>query len=322
MKALIAGWFSFADMGATAGDLLVRDLVCDWLREAGTAFDVAHAPPFAAGVRWDAVNPAPYSHLVFVCGPFGNGPPVNEMLERFSHCEMIGVDLTMLDPLAEWNPFSLLLERDSDRMCRPDLAMIAPVPVTPVVGVVLIHPQPEYRERDLHQLANGTIEAVVAERTCARLRIDTRLDVENHGGLRTPGEVLALVAKTDVVLTTRLHGLVLALRCGVPAVAVDPVAGGAKVSRQAEALGWPWCFPADVSVERLAEAFDECLTAEARRRARAVRSRARRVLAGVHDDFVRSMSVGAERPDVEGIGMARVVSVGSKANCLHVAMEA
>ena len=41
MKALVAGWFSFEGMGATAGDLMVRDVVCDWLGEAGMAFDIA-----------------------------------------------------------------------------------------------------------------------------------------------------------------------------------------------------------------------------------------------------------------------------------------
>ena len=31
MKTLVAGWFSFEQMGASAGDLLARDLVCEWL---------------------------------------------------------------------------------------------------------------------------------------------------------------------------------------------------------------------------------------------------------------------------------------------------
>ncbi len=36
----------------------------------------------------------------------------------------------------------------------------------------------------------------------------------------------------------RMHGLVLALKHGVPALAVDPVAGGAKVTAQSRALRW------------------------------------------------------------------------------------
>lgn len=55
----------------------------------------------------------------------------------------------------------------------------------------------------------------------------------------TAEQFLALVSRFDVVVTTRLHGLVLALRTGTPVIAVDPVAGGAKVSAQARAVGWP-----------------------------------------------------------------------------------
>src|SRR5439155_23727038 len=38
LKILVAGWFSFDDMGATAGDLLARGVVEDWLREAGYGY--------------------------------------------------------------------------------------------------------------------------------------------------------------------------------------------------------------------------------------------------------------------------------------------
>ena len=73
MKALVAGWFSFKHMGATAGDLLARDLVCDWLKFVNYSYDVAIAPPFKGGVDWQKVSPEEYTHVIFVCGPFGNG---------------------------------------------------------------------------------------------------------------------------------------------------------------------------------------------------------------------------------------------------------
>ena len=91
MKTLVAGWFSFSGMGATAGDLMARDVVCDWLDEADVAYDVALDPPFtsgpggAAGVDWRAADPRHYARVVFVCGPFGNGPPAAEFLAHFAH---------------------------------------------------------------------------------------------------------------------------------------------------------------------------------------------------------------------------------------------
>jgi hypothetical protein len=34
MKILVSGWFSFEQMGATAGDLYSKDIVCQWLDSA------------------------------------------------------------------------------------------------------------------------------------------------------------------------------------------------------------------------------------------------------------------------------------------------
>src|SRR5688572_13868634 len=204
MKTLVAGWFSFEQMGASAGDLLARDLVCDWLRQAGHAYDVALAAPFTGGVDWQSVDPANYSHVVFVCGPFGNGEPVTGFLERFAGRTLVGLNLSMLQPLEIWNPFDLLLERDSSVRANPDLTFAARAPRVPIVGIVLIDTQPEYGSRDLHEAANAAIQRLVASRPMAAVRIDTRLDCSSTG-LRSPEEVESLIARMDLVLTTRLH---------------------------------------------------------------------------------------------------------------------
>jgi Polysaccharide pyruvyl transferase len=286
MKVLVAGWFSFEQMGATAGDLLARDLACDWLASAGRKYDVAHAAPFQNGVDWRAVEPGDYSELVFVCGPFGNGPPVTELLERFAGRRLIGLDLTMLESLEVWNPFDLLLERDSSATSRPDISFLADAPLVPVAGLCLVHPQPEYGADDLHEAGNEALRRLLDEREAATVPIDTRLD-ENAVGLRTAAEVESLIARMDVVLTTRLHGTVLALKHGVPAIAVDPVAGGAKITRQAQTIGWPVVFAADrVSEDDLRRAWAYCLTDEARTVAHACAMRARARLADVRDRFV------------------------------------
>src|SRR5262249_19582129 len=152
--------------------------------------------------------------------------------------------LSMLEALETWNPFDLLLERDSSRTARPDLSLLSGTAPVPVVGVVLIDTQPEYGKRDVRDDANAAIQRLIARTACAVVRIDTRLDV-NSTGLRSAGEVESLIERMDVVLTTRMHGLVLAIKHGVPVVAVDPVIGGAKVQRQAATLGWPAAFTFD-----------------------------------------------------------------------------
>lgn len=69
--------------------------------------------------------------------------------------------------------------------------------------------------------------------------VDTRLDPRQWRNPSTPGQLDSVLCRLDAVLTTRLHGLVLALRLGVPVLAVDPVNGGGKVGAQAAAWGWP-----------------------------------------------------------------------------------
>ena len=289
MKILVAGWFSFEQMGATAGDLLALDLVCEWLEQAGLSYDVALGPPFDGGVDWRSVDPSSYSHVVFVCGPFGNGWPITEFLPHFSRCRLVGLNLSMLESLDTWNPFDLLLERDSSSMSRPDITFLSHPPRVPVVGVVLVHPQKEYRGKAMHQAANDAVQRLIASREMAAVPIDTRLD-ENSTGLRTPAEVESLMALMDLVLTTRLHGTVLALKNGVPVIAIDPVAGGAKIRRQAETIGWPCVFTADaLTDEALRQAFDYCLTDGAREKAEECSGRAVKVVQEVRDEFISAL---------------------------------
>lgn len=285
MKTLVAGWFSFIQMGASAGDLLTRDLVCQLLAENENPYDIALAPPFEGGIDWHFVNASNYERVIFVCGPFGNGPPVDEMLLRFSHCEWIGINLSMLQSLEEWNPFELLLERDSSRTVRPDLAFLTSAPPAMVVGKILIDSQPEYGDRDQHERVDQAIDKFLHSRNLAVLSIDTRLD-QNASQCTSSAQVEALIACVDVVITTRLHGLVLSLKNGIPAIAIDSVQGGAKLTRQAEAIGWRTILSVDgLSQERLEQAFEYCFSEQARREAKECSLRARVVLMEVWSEF-------------------------------------
>jgi len=289
-KVLVAGWFSFEQMGASAGDLMARDVVCNWLGQADRRYDVALAPPFAGGVAWPAVDVDDYSEVIFVCGPFGNGWPVTDFLERFAGRRLIGLNLTMLEPLDRWNPFALLWERDSSAVARPDMAIAASHPQVPVVGLALIDTQPEYGERDSHEHANRMLRDFAARRGLAAVDIDTRLDTD-PAGLRTAAQVESLIARMDVILTTRLHGTVLAIKNGVPPLAVDSVVGGGKIRRQAEALGWPCVLPVETLTEQaLQDAFSYCLGTEARAKAQACAALARQRVETVRAEFIAALA--------------------------------
>ena len=131
-RVLVAGWFSWPAAAATAGDLMARDVACQWLERAGREYDVANASPFGSGVDWREVDPAGYSDLVFVCGPVGPAySALEQLLRRFPGSRHIGLDLTMIAPVSEWNPFDVLFERDSSRGANPDLALAAAGPPSP-----------------------------------------------------------------------------------------------------------------------------------------------------------------------------------------------
>jgi len=280
VKILLAGWFSFDDGHATAGDVLARDVVTRWLDVRGWRYDVAAAEPFQGDVRWELVGRDDYDAVLFVCGPFQRGELEERFLRHFDGAPLFGLNLSLPDELDSWNPFHRLWERDSSRTSRPDLVFLSDTPPVPVVGVCKVEPYPG----GLTDLTDSAIDSLVGARHAAVVRIDTRLDV-NEVGLRTPAEVESLVARMDALVTTRLHGLVLALKNGVPVLAIDPEASGAKLSRQAETVGWPICFTADrLDSTALEEALDYCLTEEARALARECADRAQRLLGSLDAD--------------------------------------
>lgn len=285
-RALIAGYFSFDGNVTTAGDVLAADVVAGWLRRAGVAYDVALAAKYGEGVDWEHADPSSYTHVVWVCGPMTQGPRQTALRERFRDCRLVAVDVSRLDDLGDWNPYDAVVERDSAARSRPDLALLASGELPPVVGLCLIESQREYGERGRHEQAVAALQALIESRPMSVVNVNTVLK-PSRPGRRTPLEVEALLARMDVVLTNRLHGLVLSIKHGVPVVAVDSVQGGGKVSRQARALGWPAALRVEaLSAERLSRAFELCLSPEGRELAASARERGMRGAAALESEFL------------------------------------
>ncbi|GGL81762.1 polysaccharide pyruvyl transferase [Streptomyces fumigatiscleroticus] len=270
-RVLVTGWFSFLHGEATAGDVLALRRVEEVLREAGLPYDVVWSPGFRAGApHFEDVDPAAYTHLVFVCGPV-HGPQVEEVHRRFAHCVRVAVGVSVVDPGSPAvTGFDRVLARDgTGAEPTPDLAARAPEPpARPVVGVVLTHGQHEYGRQRRHEEVAAALTGWLAGKDCARLELETRLDAHDWRLCGTPAQLEAVLTRLDLVVTDRLHGLVLALRAGTPALAVDPVAGGAKVTAQARACGWPALVPAERLTEETLERWWEWCLGAGRERAR------------------------------------------------------
>jgi hypothetical protein len=289
-KALIVGWFSFSDGHATAGDILAADTLCGWLDRIGCPYDIAAASPFEGGIDWMKANPGDYSHVIFVCGPFADIDNTRAFLSRFRQCKLIGLNLSMVKPVDVWNPFDVLIERDSSRRTNPDIVFSANRALVPVVGVCLVEPYGAEFEDE----AYAAITRLMATLDVAIVNIDTRLD-GNAAGLRTPSEIESLIARMDVVVTTRLHGMVLALKNGVPCISLDPGGGHSKIEKQATKIGWPLVFTSvNTTDAALKSAFDYCLTEEARIAARACGERAKTLVQEIESELLAAVHAVTE----------------------------
>ncbi|MCW2901252.1 MAG: polysaccharide pyruvyl transferase [Streptosporangiaceae bacterium] len=276
MRVLLTGWFSFVHGEVTAGDALALAAVHGRLVRAGIPCETAWSPVFRPdGMSLDDAPPSRYSHLVFVCGPL-HGPLVSELHTRYAACRRIAVGVSVIDPAdPAVRGFHLVLARDvagDVRTGERDLAAVPGTRAVPVVGVILTAGQGEYGRRRRHALVSGRLTRWLQGRDCARVPLDTRLDSGDWRLCATPDAFASIVARLDLVVTTRLHGLVVALRQGVPALAVDPVAGGGKVTAQAAAWDWPAVLGADDlaggrETELLRARWDWCLSEQGRRAA-------------------------------------------------------
>ncbi|MFC6885338.1 polysaccharide pyruvyl transferase family protein [Actinomadura yumaensis] len=243
MRVLVTGWPSFVHGEATAGDVLAMEAVREALAGEGIACETAWSPVFRPdGLSLDRADPERYTHLVFACGPL-HGDQVVSLHRRFARCQRVAVGVSVIDPDdPAVTGFHAVLPRDAPGAPpRRDLSA-APAQTGPepdVVGVVLAPGQGEYGARGRHARIEDQLTSWLRTRGCARVPLDTRLDPRDWRHPAGPEELEAVIRRLDLVVTTRLHGLVLALRNGVPALAVDPVGGGAKVTAQARAWDWP-----------------------------------------------------------------------------------
>ncbi|WP_410578517.1 polysaccharide pyruvyl transferase family protein [Amycolatopsis sp. lyj-108] len=251
MRALVIGWASFRHGEATAGDVLSMRRVDEALSTMGLPHDLAWSPVYRPDdVNYEEVDPARYSHVVFVCGPV-HGWQVQEVHRRFAHCHRIAVGVSVIDPEDDTvTGFDQVFARDHDGIGTPDLSLGVRTGEVLVTGVILAPPQPEYGDSGHHSAVHGSVQKWIAGVDCARVPLDTRLAYSDWERCETPDQFMSILSHLDVVVTTRLHGLVLSLQAGVPALAIDPVEGGGKVTAQADALGWPALVRAEEAGDR------------------------------------------------------------------------
>jgi Polysaccharide pyruvyl transferase len=275
-RVLVVGWPSFTAGEATAGDVLAMEAVAAEINAAGVQYEMAWSPVFRPGERTlrDA-DPARYSHLVFACGPL-SGRDIEALHQRFAACRRVAIGVSVIDPADPAAAgFHVILARDSPGAPPTgDLAAVPRPPLMPVAGVIRVGEQREYSGSGRHETVSQSLASWLPGCGCAVLPLETRLDPRDGRLCSTPAELESILSRLDLVITMRMHGLVLALKHGVPALAVDPVAGGAKVTAQSKSWRWPAVVtpgPAGTVDAGVMDRWrDWCLSAPGRQAARRV----------------------------------------------------
>jgi hypothetical protein len=259
-RAIIVGHFSFPGSRGTFGDIEASEIVCDWLEESNIEFDVAsNFEDGVEGVDISLIDETNYGFFIFVCGPwYSDGRIQSTLLKKFNHCVKIGVNLTTFEK--GLSGFDYLLSRDNFQEKNADIAFAKVVNKIPVVGIILVDRQKKYGIKQRHLYIRYVITEYLKKGDVAPIWLDTNANL-NSMNISNKYQFESIISRTDLVVTNRLHGVVLSLKNAIPVIAIDPVVGGGKVSAQVKALGWPILISAEeFSEKKLHQTIKYCLS--------------------------------------------------------------
>lgn len=278
---ILVGWYgSFAGHG-TIGDLRSLEALVSHL--VGCGFDVLHATAKeltivgARRVDWASVPPEAADVVIFVCGPIiPQHPQTSAFFSRFANCTLAGLGVSLMPDRqgGQYNPFDTVFARQGGAGAFGDVAITSPsADPQPAIAADLDRPQPEtvigLSLRGM-QHEYGTADCFATE---AQALFEALIDhlakhgpvrvvpLENHLGRsgQEPDDIERGYGQCNLVLTTRYHGAITALRQNVPFIAVDQIRGGAKVWPLLQNLGWQGVFRIDavsaVDIVRLGQSF-------------------------------------------------------------------
>lgn len=250
-------WWGSGPRGATLGDLLaVRNLSAGLAKRNHRHSIISH-PRFAESghvVAEDLARLQPgVETIVFVCGPLVRTGRLWFLLGRYPRARKFAVGVSVLPHETALNArFSGFVARDGMTPEHFDLSIDAVEPPSPPpagrpirAGLCFRGAQKEYRGREC--LADRAEAALTA--AARRCGVETVPFTTVLGGNRVAADVQESFRSVDVVLTTRLHGSLLALSAGKPVIAIDQIAGGAKLLPVLGRTGWRHALAVDAADE-------------------------------------------------------------------------
>jgi hypothetical protein len=242
-KILITNYFSVG--GSTYGDAQAVEIVTQWLSKNNIEYDILVSNKTKVkGKTLDQLNILEYDIIMFVCGPCPSEEWFykalgNQYKKIQKDITKIGVDISIRDS----HPFDYVIPRDFFEIKNPDLAFCANNKLLPVVGIFKVHPQNEYGKLQRHDHGHRCIDKYINDSGHACIHLNTYNWADSFTdyshSTSNASQLESLISKCDYIISTRMHGLVYSLKCNTPVLAIDCIDVGAKVTAQAEAVGWP-----------------------------------------------------------------------------------
>jgi hypothetical protein len=252
--ALIASWATIDHRHATIGDRLAVQVVIDALGRAGVPTALPSRDQFRAG----QLDLSEQAILVWVCGPIDFSYDKQQEILGRNGTGWVITDATLIttDLSAPVQADISTIRDGPGRPTSADFAVLAPPEnAAQIAAVILRGHQPEYRQAPS---VHHDVEAAVAAALNATLHYQVPLSTRNQPGI-PPGKAAAalefLLQIAAVVITSRLHGIVHAVRAGVLPIVIDEIIGGGKITACATAFGLPVLSPGPDLAERLIEAL-------------------------------------------------------------------
>lgn len=187
----------------------------------------------------DEIERTQFDAFVFVCGPVHED--ILPLVERFAGTRRIAVGVSVPAGFDPSCCFDAVLARDSQEGTTFDLALAD-------IGYPHLHIDPRYRRQDFAVCTVGpqgeykdacfyTADALIAEASqgCDVRHVQTLL----RGDACHPCVAEMELQLSQILVTTRMHGALISAFHGAPAIVVDQIRGGAKVSRVAGRAGLP-----------------------------------------------------------------------------------
>lgn len=259
-RRLLVTWYGSFGHG-TIGDLQAMQSAATHLVARGHNVDHATTRAIeiegARRVAWQATMPSDYDAMIFVCGPIlRHHADTTALFAFFRQIPRLGLAISLMERNSDQfiNPFNYVLPREGGETDYGDLAIIAPFPTSTAkvrdsakVALVLRGAQSEYGADRCLATETESLAEQAGHAALSAVGGGLLMSIENHLGRSAvePDGIEPLYAQCDLVITSRFHGAIAALRNAIPFVAIDQITGSAKVSRLLRDLGWTHIYRAD-----------------------------------------------------------------------------